>query len=143
MGTTLAKCHAKANSWRSSWLAAREGAREFLKAGSEEPRAQCMLLAAESDMMCGYQREARETAEDAFNFFTRTNDSEGKEKALVIIDEVNAASGLPTRAQVAYQAQMQQMQREQEMYNQQLLAANQGGAPMPEQPGGLSLLQQQ
>merc|ERR1712232_1541075 len=38
---------------------------------------------------------------------------------------------------------MQQMQREQELYNQQLLAASQGGAPAPQQPGGLSLLQQQ
>mmetsp|Transcript_25041 Transcript_25041/g.54493 ORF Transcript_25041/g.54493 Transcript_25041/m.54493 type:complete len:553 (-) Transcript_25041:72-1730(-) len=122
----------KTNAPKGAWIAAKAAARNYKRVNDVVGRASALLLWSEADMQLGYLGDARNTADTAFAIFEQLGDDEGKNRALELMDDINKAAGIPTRAEIAEQQRRQlEWQQQQQL---RLMQQAQTGVAMPPIP---------
>jgi len=114
----LCRVHTALQNWISVGRAASKAARIFRKLGKDRDRACALLDWAQADYKNLYWKGAEARLEQAQAIFEKLGDAEGQEQCFQLQDSMNAALGLPTRAEVA---QMEQEEQQKKMYEQQML----------------------
>eukprot|EP00420_Gonyaulax_spinifera_P006298 CAMPEP_0197943864 /NCGR_PEP_ID=MMETSP1439-20131203/125123_1 /TAXON_ID=66791 /ORGANISM="Gonyaulax spinifera, Strain CCMP409" /LENGTH=697 /DNA_ID=CAMNT_0043567119 /DNA_START=63 /DNA_END=2157 /DNA_ORIENTATION=+ len=149
-----AKCLVRSNAMKTCCHTAREAVKCFKKVGQDGLVAQATLIWATAEYKMGMFEDASERSQKALALCERAMDDEGKAKALDLMDNINYALGLPTRAELEerqrqlmmQQQQMMMMQQQQQWGNMQMMQQQpqqQQWAPQEEQVAVQPMMMQQ